>query len=205
MECIHLQDWVVIDYLKSRSKLNSKDQELLIALFLNKFHERQWGCKCCIGLEIMNKFSKDFPKQGYATLKQLEEIISSKVEEYNPVDIFIAKENEEIGNDGFRKVRKGNAFQIKRFGKDKGNKTNDLLNLLNNKYKKYTKTKTTLIILFETSEEMDLWHLQKSLNADNYPFERIMFLSMGDGKIRFGELWPKSGMEEYDAQTFLFS
>ena len=203
MACLFFKTWVIVDYLKFKDKLDSKDTELLIALSLIKFHEKQWGCKCCVGLELKDKYSRDFPEDSFSTLPQLQMIISKKIENDTPVDIFISKEDAEHGSRGYGFVRKGASYQIKRFGKNEQNKTEDLLNLLNNSYKKISKNDANLLIFLETSQEIDFKYLQDHVDTADYPFKKIMFMAKIDKKLSIGEIWPNPGMNEFDFNNLL--
>lgn len=203
-ELLFLEEWVVVDFLRQIDDYfsNSKYIELLIALSLVKFCERQWNSKCWIGLEIQNKYKKDIPNVGTATFKELKEIIVKKVEESTFVDVTIAKmpSNKEYG------VSQGMNFQLKRFGKDKNHKdTKTLIQFLNNKKKEYPKSKTNLVVLIETAEEINLKLLQSNIDTSDYPFEKIILVGFSESRyINYYGIWPESGYSKYDLNKFDF-
>ena len=168
LECVWFEDWVIVDYLKNIGKTTkTKHYELLIALVLNKFCERQWGIKCSIGLEIKNKYSKDIPNNGLATLQELDEIIMKKVEENTSIDIMIGRKTLKKE----RNIMQGMAFQLKRFGinkKDQG--ANELVDLLNSYSKKYSKSNASLVVIIE-SLKFDRNKITE-IQTNNYPFQK---------------------------------
>lgn len=202
---IFLEEWVVIDFLNSIEDYfsNSKYLELFIALALNKFCEKQFGCKCRIGLELQEKYQRDFPDYNKITLLELNDIILKNVEENTAVDVAIAKMPK---NPERKDVNEGMNFQIKRFGKDKYKQnTESLINFLNDIRKKYVKTETQLAVLLETPEEIDLKLLQSSINTNNYPFEKIILLGLSENKyINFYGIWPESGWSRFNLENLNF-
>jgi hypothetical protein len=202
-EILFLEEWVVIDYLRQIDdyKKNSKYIELLIGLSLIKFCERQWNAKCWIGIEIKNKYLNELPANGLANFKQLNEIIINRANEDTPVDVSIAK-MPEIKNG----ISRGMHFQIKRFGVNKNKlDTRSLVEFLNNDCKKYGKCQINLIVLVESPEEIDLQLLQKSIDTDNYPFEKIILAGFSENKyINFYGIWPESSWSRYNLNNFQF-
>ncbi len=203
-ELFFLEEWVVIDFLRSKENKfssNSKYIELLVSLVLNKFCERQFASKCWIGLEIQEKYKKEIPEKGFATLEEIDKIVTKKVEENTPVDVYICKmpTNGDV-------VSRGMAFQLKRFGKDLYKQdTDSLINFINCDCKEYGKTQASLIILIESSEEIDLQLLQRSIKTDGYPFIKIILIGLSNQKyIDFYGIWPESGSARYNLTTFNF-
>jgi len=202
-EALFMEEWVVIDFLKEIKNpfKNSKYIELLIALSLNKFCEKQWNCKCLIGLEIQDKYKRDIPKQGIISLEGLNEIITRKVEENTSIDIIIAKPPINKSDNG-----QGMNFQIKRFGKNPyKHDTQSLINFLNNDCRKYCKSRISLVVVIESPKEIDLKLLQKSINTQNYPFEKIILIGMAkDNCIDYYGIWPESGYSRFNYNTLKF-
>lgn len=197
---IWFEDWIVQDLLRDiGSPIKTKYYELTVALVLEKFCELQWSKKCCIGLEIIDKFEKGIPKFGKADIEELKNIIEKKVDEVTLTDVVIAtKVNTKI-----EEIPKGMAFQIKRFGKDPNKRdTNALINLLNVDYKNCSKTENTaLVILMETPSIIDLKKLSESINTQDYPFKKIILISLLDNRLTFTGIWPEKGQLVYNMMT----
>lgn len=200
---IFFEDWVVKDCLKGQSVHNkTKTIELLVGLVLLKFCERQWNSKCWIGLEIKDKCQRDIPERGTAMLEELWEIIHNKIEEDTDVDITIAKmPNQESG------VSKGMQFQVKRFKKIKKQDTDSLIQYLNyDCRKKYPrKTQASLVVLMETPKTINLNYLRKSINTANYPFNKIILISVSQNRyIDFYVIWPEAIWSRFDSVIYDF-
>lgn len=202
LECVWLEDWVVIDYLKNiREITKTKHYELLIALVLNKFCERQWGTKCSIGLEIKNKHSKDVSNNGLATLQELDEIITKKVEEDTSIDIMIGRKTLKKE----KNITQGMAFQLKRFGINKKYQgANELMNSLNSYSKKYHKSEISLVVIIESLEKFDLNKIALAIQTNNYPFQKIIFIGISQNKVNFYGIWPEMGWSVFNLKTMAF-
>jgi len=198
-----LEDWVVQDLLKHIGKPNhTKHYELLTGMMLNKFCELQWSKKCWIGIELSNKYEREIPEYGQAYIEDLREMVEKKAEENTLTDIIIAtKTNTQLGE-----IPKGMAFQLKRFGKDPTKQdTNALINFLNIDCRNFAHAaNTALVVLMETPKEIDLRKLSTSINTQNYPFEKIILISLHGIMLTFTGIWPESGQLEYNISTRRF-
>lgn len=193
-ERLFFEDWVVQDYLRNQTDRNyAKNVELLTALVLNKFCERQFSKKCWIGLEIKEKYVGGIPLSGLRDLEEISEMIRKMVEEKTPVDITIAMKPA-IG----KKTSKGIDFQVKRFGKQEDKSTFGLIDFLNGLKDEYASSQVSLVVLMETPEEIDLQELQNSLKTENYPFQKIILIGTLAEKINFYGIWPETGWSRYD-------
>jgi hypothetical protein len=199
IQTIFFPDFVIRDYLKKYWKgAASKDYELLVSLVLNKFCSDQYKTQGVIGFQLKDSQAKNVPKSGLATLEELKNIFDNYIDSYTPLDVMIGVEKTANG------IMRGPGFQLKRFGRDpKKTDTDALVDYINEIGKKYGKVNASLCIILETSKEIDFEKIQKSINITSYPFFRIMFIALSDGKIMIIELWPNSGMEEYSQQDFL--
>lgn len=200
---IFFEDWVIKECLKEKNvRSTTKAVELLVGIVLLKFCERQWNSKCWIGLEVKDKCQRDIPEKGVATPEELWEIIHNKIEEATDIDITIAK----IPNHG-SDVSKGMQFQIKRFKNIKEQDTDSLIQYLNcDCRKKYPKkTQASLVILMETSKTIDLKRMKKFINTENYPFEKIILISVFQKRfIDFYVIWPEAIWSRFDALLYNF-
>jgi hypothetical protein len=200
---LFLRETDVVDFLSRVENYfkNSKYIELFVALMLNKFCEKQFGCKCLIGLEIKSKYIDEVSNCTNVTFEKLDEILIIKTAQDTPVDITISKTPTKIGD-----IAESMHFQIKRFGGNKYKQdTQSLIEFLNNDCRKYGKSQTNLIVLIESPKEIDLQLLQKSINTDNYPFEKIMLTGLSENKyINYYGIWPESGWSRYNLDNFQF-
>lgn len=177
---------------------SSKDSELLTALMLNKFCEKQWRVDCHIGLELSGKYEREIKKKEVIDFKKLEEFIEKMTEEATPVDIAIGKkiiENNKIPSA---------LFQIKRFGKDpKKKSTNDLIEYLNDLKRQYAKANMTrLVIVLETDQELDFNLIKQKLNTKDFPFHEIMLIGKVKNELNFYGVYPQCGMESISLSEF---
>lgn len=202
MKAIFLDEKTIRAFLKSYNRgPNSKDYELLMAIILKRFCELQWDNECCMAFKIKDKYAND-DLEGFNLVKidKLHDILKKQIDEDDTIDVAIVPghiENPE---------KKGPAFQLKRFGKNPNERnTKDLIDYLNNKIpRKYTKTETSLCIILDPIDEISFPMVRESLIIDNYPFNRIMFIWMTkENKICIGEIWPESGMNEYDPDRLI--
>jgi hypothetical protein len=171
----------------------SKDYELVTAILLKRFCDRQWNSDCWIGFELQDRHLNDIPQRGMASVEEIAEIIRKKVREDTPVDVAITKGT----FDG--PAKQGPVFQLKRWRED----TDKLISYLNDMYKKYSPILGTLVIIFETNDEINFQKIQSEFDASRFPFAHLMFVSLADGKIHIGEIWPNAGMESYDPKDLI--
>ena len=191
---IFITEESVRDFLREYGKgPQSKDYELVIAILLKRFCDRQWNSDCWIGFELQDRHLSDVPQNGMASVEGIAEIIRKKVREDTPVDVAITKGMPE------GPARQGPVFQLKRWRGD----TDGLIAYLNNLNKKYSRILATLVVIFETHHDMYLERIQAELNTSAFPFSHLMFMSLSEGKIHIGEIWPNAGMESYDPKDLI--
>lgn len=189
----------ILDFLRNFGNgSESKDYEFIVALILSRVFEEMWKCPNVIGFELLQKFARNIPDLGIMDIEQARDIIRNCVESYTPIDLAIARGT--IGHYD----KKGAAFQLKRFGKEKHQKSTDaLIDFLNGMPKKYSKEEITLVLILDPGIEFNNIKIMNSLKTENYPFNRIMFMLATNKKLMVGEFWPNPGMNEYDPQELL--
>lgn len=203
MEVVIFNKNTIRDFLRTYGKgSESKDYEFLTSIVLSTFCEEQWKERCVIGFKLKDKYSKDIPSWGSASIEQVRDILRKRTDEDTPVDIVIAPISKMTSN---RRIIKGEAFQLKRLGKNfKEKNTQSLIDYLNNIIpRKYAKTKASLFLILERGGKVDFKEIQEALDTTNYPFHRIMFLLKSGGEIRIGEIWPNFGFNEYHPRELL--
>lgn len=190
----------VQDFLKAHGKgPGTKDYEFVAAIFLAKFCEQQFGRKCQVGFKIKDVFNREIAERGTATIDEIADILRKKVEEATPIDVVVTPET-----DRFDGKRKGVAFQLKRFGRGVTDGTEKLIEYLNKDIKKqYAPVPHVSLVLLMECAEMDTKKLRGEIVTEDFPFERIMFVTMRKGSIlQIGEFWPNAGVMEYDMSSY---
>lgn len=189
------------DFLKEHGRgSQTKDYEIVTAIFLAKFCEEQFRKECEVGFPLKNALSKDIPSRSFDQMDEIADILRNAVEEDTPIDVIITPET-----DIFNRNRKGVLFQLKRFGKGIEDGTEALIEYLNVKIKKkYAPTTGITLVLMMECTYMDTVKLRKEFIRDNFPFERLMFVALSkDKKFQIGEFWPNEGVTEYDSSIYL--
>jgi hypothetical protein len=192
------------EYLNTKGgpfNLNSKDKELAVALILARFHKKQLGEECIIGIPARRERTY---KNGFDNgFEKFEEYINYCIEEDSPIDISLVPKKE-LKNDG-RIKPKGFVFQLKRFTpQDSGLSIAKYLNeIIPKKYSPVEHCVLVLIIGSEAESAMlDLGIVRDNFKPQTYPFMRVMFVSAGDDKVIIGEFWPNFGRQEYSIQEW---
>jgi hypothetical protein len=190
----------VLQFLKSSGKgSNSKDYEFLLAVILLRFLQTKWKEPCRIGLKIDPKYKEKYPNGSFNIL-DIVDAIRNGLEENNPIDFYICK--------GEGQKVKSQAFQVKRFGIEKGEKnltTDDLIDFLNKKIrKKYTEIPMTkLFVALEPNiNTIDFGKVKEMVDTRNYPFTAIMFGWQKGNDIFIGEIYPSFCMDKFNINDF---
>lgn len=197
------------EYLKTQGgpfNLNSKDQELAVALILARFYKKQHGGEYMIGIPAKREHTY---KYDFNNIEILGEMINYCVEEDTPIDISI------IPKDSIKLDRKippkGFAFQLKRISIEHENPQEAgliIADYLNEVIpKKYSSVEhCTLVLIVGSKEEynmLDLGKVRDIFKPQNFPFSAVMFVMAQANKIIIGEFWPNFGREEYPLQDWL--
>jgi len=179
------------EYLKRYGRgPRTKDYELILAVVLKNFCEKQWERKCVIGFELKADTLRKLPSRGTVTLVQLRDTLK-EVNEDSLIDFVIATEELIDGK------RQGVNFQAKRFGIGRKIKdTKEIIDYIQSL--RYTKSKTTLVIALDQGVEIEWRRLRDSIDKD-FPFERLMFIHMQNNKVWIGEIYPNYGVNDYEA------
>lgn len=183
------------DFLRGYGKgQNSKDYEFLVAVMLKNFCEKQWGEECKIGFEFKPETMRNLPDKGTLSLPEVVKLFREGMDENTPFDCSIVKNKPNT-----KGVIEGCPFQIKRFGigREKAD-TQILIDYINSL--RYQKTQACLLVVLDgnNSDEIEFAKIKDEVDIDNFPFSRLMFGWMKDGKVSIGEVYPKYGMEEYN-------
>lgn len=191
------------EYLETKGgpfNLNSKDQELAVALILAKFHKKQYGGGYMIGIPAKRELTY---KYDFNSVESIGEMINDCVEEDTPIDISIIPKDS-IKSDK-KILPKGFVFQLKRFTpKDSGLSIANYLNdVIPKKYGPAEHCALVLIIGSETESSMlDLGIVRDNFKPQSYPFMGVLFITAGKEKVIIGEFWPNFGRQEYSIQEW---
>lgn len=190
-EIFYTNEELIIDFLTQIDNVQSTDAvEMLGALAMIKFCERQWGEKCRIGFKIKNKYSHQLGKRKDITVDEFINTVKIQFEKDTPIDFSIA-----IPPNSKSKWARGMNFQMKRFGKSKKeNTTEDLVKKIE-ELSIYGETSCILLFLAESCN-LNLLVVSEKLKGREFPFEKIMLINTEGGQfIEFHGLWSKLGEE----------
>jgi len=183
---VYFPEWVIVDYLSNyKGTLQTTTNiEMLGALAMIKFCERQFVSKCTIGFDIQERHERELPNTGQISEKDFDTLVKEKIKTDSPIDFSIGKPDTKHRMD----------FQMKRFGKTNRQKTSqDLIDYINKLATKYGKTGCNLVILLESCA-INPVEVSEKISIENYPFDKIILLNQEDAKyIDYTGIWAKTG------------
>ncbi|MBI5152652.1 hypothetical protein HZA39_03900 [Candidatus Peregrinibacteria bacterium] len=198
-EIVFYSSKAVKDFLLKFGKgPDTKDYEFFAALLLKNFCEKQWDKNCEIGFELKPKILNKIPKSASISLEQIADIFRKGIDEASLTDCIIA--TEQLADGG---KREGMRFQLKRFGIGRQKKdTNELIEFINSLNN--VKSEECLFVTLDKGVEVELPRVRESILSNNkFPFSRLMFGWMENGKICIGEIYTQNGMEEYNLDNLV--
>lgn len=196
---IFFESDTIEDFIRREGRgAHTKDYELVAAVLMHAFCERQWREPCRVGFPITPEASRQIDDGGTMSFSQIEEVIRSHRSEDTPVDFSIASTKDAQPG----KKKKGMYVQVKRFGKGMQDPDTDaligfLLSL------QYQRLPITLLIISEPGRVMEYKRVQEAIDPKAFPFERLIIVGAHDNKFSFISLFPESGMEEYEMDGFI--
>lgn len=187
---VYFEKESIKEYLIKSGKNNiQKNYEFIVAVYLIDFCKIQWKAECFVGFKIKYEASRKMSDYGSVSLDDLYKLLKNQIDNDSPVDLIIAKKITEDKNLKF----KGQAFQLKRII---SKNTAWILNYLNIIIpQKYSKVDCNLFLILEGGL-IEFKKIRDSLKTKNYPFNKVMFLTVSNNQIYIGEIWPNSGMEK---------
>lgn len=196
---IFFESDAIEDFIRQEGRgAHTKDYELVAAILMNVFCERQWRESCRIGFPITPEASRQIDDGGTMSFYEVVDVIRKRRSEDTPVDFSIAStKNVQPG-----KKKKGMYVQVKRFGKGMRDPDTDalikfLLSL------RYQRLPITLLIISEPGRVMEYKRVQSAIDPKAFPFERLIIVGAHDNKFSFISLFPESGMEEYEMDGYI--
>jgi hypothetical protein len=173
----------------------SKDYEYMVSIYMKRKLEESYNEPFCISFEV--KKGKLDPRRSFtATSEELNEIIRNQLEEDTPMDFGLVKGAiEKHDPSGF-------AFQVKKFiGNSVLTFNEDLVNYINQLFKKFRPGEVNLIILPSLSPKLkgkngsDInvaldWNLIKSKISPVKDSFLSVFILTYDNRPIIKQLWP---------------
>lgn len=186
LKLVYFPEWVIIDYLSNQGEAlqATRNIEMLGALAMIKFCERQFGIKCLIGFHVQDKYEYVLPDRGSIMYEDFDVLVRKQIKTDSPIDFSVGKPDTKQRMD----------FQMKRFGKAENQKTNeDLIRFINKLSKEYGKTNCNLVILCEGCTYNPV-EVSNGILTDNFPFDKIIILDIEDGEyIDYTGVWASTG------------
>lgn len=176
--------------LKKDSISKTSHQELLVAIFLAKFHSKSSSEEYKIGIPVKRRLAGKLPDTN--TNDQIEYLIKNWEDKDSPIDFSIIADRDY----SIPENRIGFSYQLKGFPSIKNGSdiTNNLLFYLKEKIpKKYAHTQGVglLVMIGADIERIDFANLSKKLLAiQEYPFGIIVLICRDKSNLVFYEVWP---------------
>lgn len=113
MEFIYFTEDTIKEFLRlyGKEKSTSKYYELIVAIILKRFCEKQWNTDCVIGFKLQDKYAHELPNRGSTSIEQIGIMLKKQIDKHTPIDVAIVRAPIT------QRKEKGPAFQLKRFGK----------------------------------------------------------------------------------------